>query len=93
MLDRTKLSCVTFAPMSAASLELRAALYFIAPTAVGWRYLDSATRTGAIVALPDGSKREVSARELNHAYALMADAEPGTLPALAIERARIEAES
>lgn len=68
----------TFRPVADACDDLRNVLNFIAPHATVWRYL-TPERVGVVVDEPNGSKREISGDELNRAYALQADAEPGTI--------------
>lgn len=68
----------TFRPITDACDDLRAVLNFIAPHATMWRYLTPEC-VGVVVDEPNGSKREISGGELNRAYALQADAEPGTI--------------
>jgi hypothetical protein len=68
--------------MRTASLDLQAAIWFVAPHARAWHYA-TAEHVGVVVLEATGSRREISADELNRAYALMEDAEPGTIAATA----------
>lgn len=61
-----------------ASNDLRAVIGFIAPAATRYAYA-TPERVGVIVDEPSGARRVISGDELNRAYALMADAEPGTI--------------
>jgi hypothetical protein len=74
-------------PISTASLSRQAAIAFVAPTATRWMYA-TPERVGVLVDEPNGSHRIISGDELNRAYALMADAEPGTIAADAAALAR-----
>jgi hypothetical protein len=73
-------------PLSAASTDLHAAIWFVAPHATRWMYA-TPERVGVIVNDRKGSRRLIDGDELNRAYALMdcaeADGERTTIAAVA----------